>query len=208
MSRDIIVTSFLVRFKLSNFSIKSELCTIVETLKEFKNILLGFPITVYTDHKNLTHDMVLLLSERFMQWQLLIGKFGPKIKYIKVIKNVVADALSRLHTKTGNLLKDPVQNSPEALEEILSVKPATKLKMTFFLLYAMIMDQEQRKAKELLRNVEDKCKDNFKVSKVDGHYLITDGRKIVISSTLHQHVVSWYHYFLCHLGKTQLTQTI
>eukprot|EP00957_Ditylum_brightwellii_P036900 2794145-Ditylum_brightwellii.AAC.1 len=41
------------------------------------------------------HDMVLLLSERVMWWQLLIKEFSPKIKYVKGIKNVVADALSR-----------------------------------------------------------------------------------------------------------------
>ena len=124
------------------------------------------------------------------------------MKYIKGIKNVVADTLSRLHTKTGNLVQYPVQNSPEALEEILGIKPATELKITFFLLDTRIIDQKQRKVKELLRNIEDKNKENFKVSKVDGHYLITDDGKIVILSTLCQHIVSWYHHFLCHLGET------
>eukprot|EP00957_Ditylum_brightwellii_P097297 7410330-Ditylum_brightwellii.AAC.1 len=67
------------------------------------------------------HDTVLLSSERVMQWRLLIEEFSPEIKYIKGIKNVVADTLGRLHTKTGNLVQDPVQNSPEALEELLDV---------------------------------------------------------------------------------------
>eukprot|EP00957_Ditylum_brightwellii_P192847 14683269-Ditylum_brightwellii.AAC.1 len=73
------------------------------------------------------HDTVLLSSERVMPWQLLIEEFSPEIKYIKSIKNVVADALIRLRTKTGNTVQDPFQNNPEALEEILGM-PGSKIK--------------------------------------------------------------------------------
>ena len=70
---------------------KKELISIVETLKEFCNILLGHQIMVYTDHKNLTYTF--LNIERVMRWRLILEELGPKLKYIKGENNIVADAL-------------------------------------------------------------------------------------------------------------------
>ena len=75
---------------------EKELLSIVETLKEFRNILLGYHIEVYTDHLNLTYETTLNESQRVMRWRLLIEEFGPTLKFIKGEANVVADALSRL----------------------------------------------------------------------------------------------------------------
>ena len=73
---------------------EKELLSIVETLKEFRNILLGYQITVYTDHKNLTYKH--FNTERVMRWRLILEEFGPELKYIKGENNVVSDALSCL----------------------------------------------------------------------------------------------------------------
>ena len=72
-----------------------ELLSIIKTLKEFKNILLGQQIVVYTNHKNLTYKN--FNKECVMRWQLLIEEFGPTIEYIKGPKNIMAYALSRLN---------------------------------------------------------------------------------------------------------------
>ena len=69
-----------------------ELLSIVETLKEFRNILLGQEIKVYTDHKNLTYKN--FNTERVMRWQLIIEEFGPELIYIPGQSNIVADTLS------------------------------------------------------------------------------------------------------------------
>jgi hypothetical protein len=73
-----------------------ELLTIVKTLKEFKGMLWGQSIKVYTDHANLIRDALGMTSNRVYQWRLLLEEYGPKIVYIKCIHNTVADNISRL----------------------------------------------------------------------------------------------------------------
>jgi hypothetical protein len=75
---------------------KIELLAIVETLKEFQGMLWGKTIKVYTDHKNLTRDTSGLISDKIYHWQLFLEGFAPKIIYIKVTYNTVADAISQL----------------------------------------------------------------------------------------------------------------
>jgi hypothetical protein len=75
---------------------KIELLAIVETLKEFKGILWGQSIKVYTNHANLIRDALGLTSDQVYQWRLLLEEYRPKIVYIKGIHNTPADAISRL----------------------------------------------------------------------------------------------------------------
>jgi len=58
-----------------------ELLAIVETLKEFRNILLGQQIQIHTDHRNLTYKN--FNTERVFHWRLILEEFGPKLLYIK-----------------------------------------------------------------------------------------------------------------------------
>jgi hypothetical protein len=45
-----------------------ELLAIVEILKEFKGMLWGQDIKVYSDHQNLTRDALGLISDRVYRW--------------------------------------------------------------------------------------------------------------------------------------------
>jgi len=64
-----------------------ELLSIVELLKEFKGMLLGYEVIVWTDHKNLTRDNLGESSDRVMRWKLLLNEYDLKIQYIRGVDN-------------------------------------------------------------------------------------------------------------------------
>jgi hypothetical protein len=69
---------------------KIEILAIVETLIEFKGMLWGQSIKVYTDHANLITDALGMTLDRVYCWRLLLDV------YIKGIHNTIADAISWL----------------------------------------------------------------------------------------------------------------
>jgi hypothetical protein len=75
---------------------KIEVLAIVKTLKEFKGMLWGQSIKVYTDHANLVRDALGMTLDCVYQWRLLLEEYRPEIVYIKGIHNTIAVAISRL----------------------------------------------------------------------------------------------------------------
>jgi hypothetical protein len=99
------------------------LAIIVETLKEFKGMLWGQSIKVFTDHKNLTRDaLVGLTSDRAYRWRLLLEEYAPNIVYIKGLHNTVADAISRLEY---NPTLNPTNEYTHATVQLPTGEPST-----------------------------------------------------------------------------------
>ena len=67
---------------------------IVETLKEFRAILLGQILRIYTDNKNCT--CMYFNTDRLLRWRLILGDYALEIEYIKGKRDIVAYALSIL----------------------------------------------------------------------------------------------------------------
>jgi hypothetical protein len=88
---------------------EQELLSIVETLKEFRNILLGQKLVVHTDHMNIVYGN--LTNDRIARWRLLLEEFGPEYQHIAGKDNVVADALSRLDAQFGKTPNCPKVNA-------------------------------------------------------------------------------------------------
>ncbi len=81
----------------ANYSVThQETLAIVWALKHFRDIILGCPITVFTDHVPVTELFKgRNLTGRLARWYLTIQEFGPTYKYLTGRANVVADSHSR-----------------------------------------------------------------------------------------------------------------
>jgi hypothetical protein len=73
-----------------------ERLAIVEALKEFKGMLWGQMIKVYTGDRNLIQDAFGLTYHNVYRWFLLLEEYVSEIIHIKGIHNRVVDAISRL----------------------------------------------------------------------------------------------------------------
>jgi hypothetical protein len=183
------------------------LLSIVETLKEFRNILLGHRIKIYTDHKNLTY--VNFNTERVMRWRLIIEEYSPELIYVKGETNIVADALSRLDLATSDTSPSDMHDM-QYLADNFSLEDDDLPDDAYHLQYKLIA-KHQNQQKDLFVKLN-KQHDGFHLKSFCGggkkRILICRNEKIVIPKTLQRRVVIWYHNMLCHSGETRTEQTI
>ena len=86
----------LINTQLKQTMTEKKLLTIVECLHQFRGIIFGYEIYVFSDHKNLVYAATLSESQRVMRWRLILEEFGTNIQHISGVDNMVADTLSRL----------------------------------------------------------------------------------------------------------------
>jgi hypothetical protein len=68
---------------------EQELISVVETLKEFRDIFLGQQAIVHTGHLNILYGN--LSNDRIIRWRLLLEEYGPKYVHIAGKNNIFAD---------------------------------------------------------------------------------------------------------------------
>jgi len=197
--------------QLNYTTTEKELLAIVETLKEFRTILLGQDIVVYTDHKNLTYKV--FNTQRVMRWRLLIEEYGPTLQYVKGVHNVVADALSRLDLDPS-LVTD---SDPSILETPVSRQLAEAFALTHQdntdkcpLTLKNLMREQQNDASLLERAQIAGSGISLRSFHGGGkvRQLLVENDKIIVPTSLQRPIVEWYHTLLCHPGETRMEATI
>ena len=182
-----------------------ELLSIVETCKEFRNILLGQKIKVYTDHKNLTYKN--FNTDRVMRWRLILEEYGLELNYIKGLDNVAADALSRLDIEIK-----PMKEYAFYLAECFS---DLKISTESYPLKYKLIQKGQQADKELLAKFKlaaESPTNNYSLNTFRGGEkpisLICYKDKIVVLKMLQSRIIQWYHKTLCHPGRDRTEKTI
>ena len=175
-----------------------ELLSVVETLKECGNVLLGQQIEVFTDHKNLVHKT--FNAEHVMRWRLIVKECGPKLTHIKGESNIIADALSRMRLSNEDF-------SAEAFAGELGNELPT------FPLSHKRLAAEQANAEKLqarIQNPKEKhlCSTKSYRFSDKSHDLIVRDDKIVIPQSMEREVTEWCHENPLHPGKKRLELTL
>ena len=84
---------------------EKELLSIVETLENFRGILIGSRIVIHSDHKHLSFDS--FKSERIRRWRLLLEEYDYFFTYTPGKDDFIAGMLSRypFHSSTPSELR-------------------------------------------------------------------------------------------------------
>jgi hypothetical protein len=146
----------------------------IETCKEYKNILLGHPIIVFTDHKNNTFNGIKARkSDRVLStcWLLFLEEYGVAFEYLPGKKNVstVADALPRLDIDS---LK--IQDNTEEVSTLLSGSEnnsISNIKLTILIHTALIF-KEQTKVKDIELREKGLAQPHYSIQHIEGYDLL------------------------------------
>jgi hypothetical protein len=172
-----------------------ELLAIVETLCEYKCILLGHLITIYTNHKNLTFSN--FTTDCVTCWQLNVEEYGPNIVYLPGKCNIIADALSRLPK-----LKE-TQDDSTFLEKIFAFDD----QLDAFPIAFNIISKAQLADKKIQQRVTNNDPD-FETRILQRAPLVYFKKKIAIPTSLRSRILTWYHENLLHPGADRMYHTI
>ena len=198
---------------------EKELLSIVECLKQFRGILFGYPINIYSDHKNLVYAATMSESQRVMRWRLILEEFGPNIEHIAGVDNIVADTLSR--HPSANIEDDDINseatNKPAEAEKVKQLYVANNNSdnnnddVVFPLTLSVVHAELQLELQNADSKINTYLNDNssgYKTKRFDDVELVFYDDRIYVPSSLRRRALEWYHHYLNHPGGDRLANTL
>ncbi|OWZ03089.1 Pol Polyprotein [Phytophthora megakarya] len=187
----------LNKHQLNYTTMELELLSIVELLREYRTMLLGFPIVVHTDHKNLIYPTETNL--RVKRWKLLLSEYRLTMSYIKGEKNVGADAFSRMRFDTN---KDSSLN-----DEIYAGSTQPECVM-----HGPVIRQHQD-TDQVIQKIKSAClagtnNPDYQLVPLLGCTLVAYQKRVIVPDTLRDDMIGWYHQNLGHPASERQFKTM
>lgn len=197
-------------------TIEKELLSIVEVLAEFRSLLKGGEIRIYTDHRNLTFTR--LNNTRVLHWRTLIEEFAPTFFYRPGPDNLEADFLSRYPrqspTGAGPMLSSTFEPGYNAEQDALLFDNYLNFPDNddpFPLNFANI--REHQSEDEIVRDYLANEPERFELQAFGDQRLVSrrdrNGQwKIVLPHALADQAIDWYHSLTGHGGITRVKESM
>ena len=101
-----LVVSFASRVLSSckrNYTVtEKELLSVVFACLKFHTYILGYPLTIRSDHKSISFLKKCKLNHgRLTRWILILQEYNIQWEYVPGKQNIVTDGLSRVNTEKG-----------------------------------------------------------------------------------------------------------
>jgi hypothetical protein len=180
-----------------------EMLSIVEALKEFRTIIYGYPVRIFTDHKNHSHDMQ-YKAPRVFRWRMAIEEYMPSLAWIPGKKNPIADILSR----------HPIDDEEHMLLNEVNIAREYTVPVDFKTIYLAQLEDPtiqryQREAPHLLGRMFDNTGERDGPQQV---ITIRDTKtnipRILVPESIRGKLIHWYHHMLVHPGMDRLFNTL
>uniref|UniRef100_A0AAV1U4K5 RNA-directed DNA polymerase n=1 Tax=Peronospora matthiolae TaxID=2874970 RepID=A0AAV1U4K5_9STRA len=190
----------LNKHQVNYTTMELELLSIVEMLREYRTMLLGFPVVVHTDHKNLIYPTE--TSLRVKRWKLLLAEYRLSMHYIKGTKNVGADAFSRMrfdamNTKTHLQLADEICATADEPDCVM---------------HGPVLCEHQDKDL-MIQKIKTACLNgnnnpDYQLLPILGCTLVAYQKRVIVPDSLREDLIRWYHLTLSHPGGERQYKTM
>ncbi|GMF42177.1 unnamed protein product [Phytophthora fragariaefolia] len=176
-----------------------ELLSIVVLLWDYRTMLLGFRVVIYTDPKNMIYPTE--TSLRVKRWKLLLSEYRLSIQYIKGVKNIGADAFSRMRFDTG------AGTERDLVGEIYATTAQPDCVM-----HGPVLSEYQE-ADTTIQKIKTACMAgtnnlDYQIKSLLGCSLVAYHKRVIVPDALRDDLIAWYHQNLGHPASERQFKTM